>query len=482
MRVSQMGDREEGSENFHSTKFQDEDVYRHAEKIGAEIAVVRQELNLSGANWEKRQGFQECVALVESGEVDGVIVSYLSRFARDMRVAYMALGRIADAGGAVFTVSEGIDTRTRQGRMNFNIRMAMAQDEWEQRRDEIMRVHRTKISQGKPMRAPFGYMKDPDTGKLVRDPVQAPWVVRIFEWAAEGKGFREIARLLNSDPAAPPPTKKTSHWTPTTVRDLVKRRTYLGEVWHDRTRSVVKKGAHKELVSELLYARANMPKGERRDPRGKHTLAGLLRCANCRHMLKAIPTRGRVMYGCRRHSAAGPCPEPVLVNEANIIPLLHREAIRLWNVEGKEFGTVNRNPLVERARDELTILKERYKSWMHDDETRTFDREAWEEERNARKAAVDAAKEQLQTAMQAGLGAANSTEPAAMPTDPAELREMLLAAFETVFLRPRAKVASDMLVIPKGATVPEVPRRGKVFNPTPVVFPQDRPSGARVTG
>ena len=47
-------------------------------------------------------------------------------------------------------------------------------------------------------RAPFGYMKDPDDcHKLIIDPVAAPVVRQIFQWAYEKVPLNRIVLLLN---------------------------------------------------------------------------------------------------------------------------------------------------------------------------------------------------------------------------------------------------------------------------------------------
>lgn len=487
LRVSDMGEREEGSERFHSTTFQDEDVERWAERNGATISVRRQELNLSGAKWEARKGYQECVQMVEAGEVDGVIVAYLSRFARDMRVAYMALGRIADAGGMVISVSEGIDTRTRQGRTNFNLRMSMAQDEWESKREELMRVAQTKIRNGIPMRTCFGYCRGPH-GRLVPDPVEAPWVPRVFDWRVAGIGWREIAFRLN-EANAPAPSKKGKLWTPTTVRDVIGRRTYLGEVWHDAKRETVTVGAHEPLVDDLTFTRANrVQAGQRFERHRHHLLAGVLHCAGCRYKMKAttaMPRRGDgdrteyVSYICRGSHGGGRCPDPARVTELQLEPLLRRQAIRMWNVSGKVFAQQRQDSTIQRLRDEADILQARYERHWRDEELRDLDRAGWMAIAVEMKADAEAKREELSLQLKAlNAEQTEATRVPEWPATPEGQRVMLQSAFEMVFLRGASGAldSSRLHLIAKGSPTPDVPMPGKVFDSRPFLWTDDTPA------
>jgi len=486
LRVSDMGEREEASDSFHSTDFQDEDVFRWSERNRAEIVVLRKELNLSGANWEKRKGFQECVELVESGEVDGVIVAYSSRFARHMRVAYQALGRIMDAGGFVICVQEGIDTRTRQGRTNFNLRMSMAQDEWEMKREEFMRVQQAKIKKGIPMRTCFGYLRGP-LGTLVPCPVQSPWVPVIFEWRIAGLGWREIAHRLNTDPTAPAPSKKSRSWTPTTVRDLIGRRTYLGEVWHDKERKNVTQDAHQPLIDELDWLRANRVMGGQRFERHRHhLLSGLLYCAGCRYKMKAGTSKPRgeaeyVSYFCRGTHGGGECADPARVTELQLLPILRRDWLRTANAEGKVFQARGNDEQLQRVEAELDILEERYQRHLRDDDARDEDEKSWQAGRREKKAARDTKLDEKSDILRA-LHAEHPTgrQPMGWTDDPVGQRVLLKETFSGVFLRGRegALDASRVKIIGSWEQMPNVPTPGKVFDARPLTWTGEAPARA----
>lgn len=67
---------------------------------------------------------------------------------------------------------------------------------------------------------------------------QAAVVRRIFHLSAEGKGMISIARLLNDDgcPAPRNSVGRKISWSPSSVRSLLFRRLYLGEVIWNKTK------------------------------------------------------------------------------------------------------------------------------------------------------------------------------------------------------------------------------------------------------
>ena len=81
----------------------------------------------------------------------------------------------------------------------------------------------------------FGYANVAVNGHVEREiaPAEAAVVRRIFELAATGMGDRRIAYVLNAEGALAPPPRRTGRpraWCPSTIRAILTRRLYRGEV------------------------------------------------------------------------------------------------------------------------------------------------------------------------------------------------------------------------------------------------------------
>jgi hypothetical protein len=150
--------------------------------------------------------------------------------------------------------------------------------------------------------APFGYrFRDPSPrtrgkgvidSRLVVHEHEAECVLGVFERKAAGATWLELARYL--DGATPKPNG--GHWSRTTVREMIQRRTYLGEIAHGEH---VHPGAHEAIVSEALWRRAQGAPG-RRTPRGTYLLSGLARCAGCGRNMRGtkLGRNSSRVYGC----------------------------------------------------------------------------------------------------------------------------------------------------------------------------------------
>lgn len=102
-------------------------------------------------------------------------------------------------------------------------------------------------------RAPFGYMKDPDDcHKLIIDPVAAPVVRQIFQWAYEKVPLNRIVLLLNEGNYPSPGMYKMQtgeithqalagrgYWQTWTVAKILKEDKYTGDMVQGRTKTVL---------------------------------------------------------------------------------------------------------------------------------------------------------------------------------------------------------------------------------------------------
>jgi len=73
------------------------------------------------------------------------------------------------------------------------------------------------------------------------DQVEAGIVRRIFQQYADGVGMLTIAHTLNAD-AVPSPRKGSGSWTPTAIREMLRRPLYAGIMTWNKTQKVTRRG------------------------------------------------------------------------------------------------------------------------------------------------------------------------------------------------------------------------------------------------
>jgi DNA invertase Pin-like site-specific DNA recombinase len=295
-----MGERKAGAPNVHADREQVEDVTAEAERMGVPLRLLPPELDVSGGvPLEDRPSLRKAVEGVEQGRYSGIIVSYLSRLGRSVREQLAVWDRVEQAGGRIVVVRERIDTSTPSGRYVRTILLANAERELEEyaERFENLRKWATAAGIWQRRQTPRGYMRDPDTRRLVPDE-RADEVANAFARRGSGEPILAIAHDLEMTPAG--------------VRMLLRNRVYLGELHVGRH---VKLSAHPALVDEDTWLAAQRTRASR-PPRSAEPvalLAGLVRCASCGHLMTRSRSGGQRMYGCPHHHSAGDCPGPASI-------------------------------------------------------------------------------------------------------------------------------------------------------------------------
>jgi DNA invertase Pin-like site-specific DNA recombinase len=306
IRVSRVAGR--SGELFISPDVQRERVEAVAVAGGHKIVRWFTDLDESGAKAD-RPGFQKCLGLIESGELDGIVVHKLDRFSRSVADAADALRRIDGAGGALLSAEDSLDTSTPMGRFALHMMLAVAELEWERRRESWAVSRGRAVARGVHIasRTPTGYDRLPD-GRLVPNDF-APRIEESFRMKARGASWAEIRKQM----AGVPTPYGSVEWADRSLSHVLANRVYLGEA---RSGEFVNAEAHAPIVDAGTFQLAQR-KEQKASPRhGKSLLTGLLRCAGCRYCMKSDTMSpkfedGRVRsYRCRGTRAAGRCQAP----------------------------------------------------------------------------------------------------------------------------------------------------------------------------
>jgi DNA invertase Pin-like site-specific DNA recombinase len=176
---------------------------------------------------------------------------------------------------------------------------------------------------------------------------EAEVVRKIFDLCAAGSGYTRIAKLLNGEgaPSPRPQQGRPAGGAPTSIKEILDRRLYLGEVVWNRTKKrdkwgqlrassrpeeewlrqsvpalriisdAIWKSAHDRLtgIRERLQESADGAGRRRhgRDVESRHLLAGFARCAICGGSFAALSrSHGReraFFYGCAANHKRGHC-------------------------------------------------------------------------------------------------------------------------------------------------------------------------------
>lgn len=171
-----------------------------------------------------RPGLQRVLAMLERGEVDGLLIAKLDRLTRSVADwQKLIAAHFGDkAGKQLFSVADSIDTRTAAGRLVLNVLLSVAQWERETIAERTRDALQHKIRKGERCgKVRYGYDLAADGRTLLPNPEQQEVMRLVAELRASGKPLREIAVELTERGI---PTKEGNRcWTHTAVNRILKR-------------------------------------------------------------------------------------------------------------------------------------------------------------------------------------------------------------------------------------------------------------------
>lgn len=316
VRVSRVGGR--SGESFISPVVQRDTIEAYAKARKYEIAEWHEDLDFSGGS-DKRPGFQAALARVESRETGGIIVSKLDRFARSVADAANAIKRIQAAEGQLVSVEDGFDSQTPMGKFAIHMILALGELERDRIRVSWDTAQEYAVRQGVHIasKVPTGYRRGKGK-RLVPDGRAAKAIGKMFEERAAGASLSELAAMLTKAGVVSP--QGSPRWAGTTIASLLRNPVYTGEARGGKHRNA---DAHPAIVSKAEWRAVQGMRGQvpARSEEGS-LLAGILRCAGCRYVMKADkmtlrsgPGKGERarIYRCKNDYAAGKCEAPASV-------------------------------------------------------------------------------------------------------------------------------------------------------------------------
>jgi DNA invertase Pin-like site-specific DNA recombinase len=201
---------------------------------GYDVVAQYHDKDLSGSRADNRPGLQRAIATACKQKAVLCVYS-LSRLARCTRDAIDLAERLNMAGADLAVIQENVNTRSPMGRFIFTLFSALAQLEREQiaeRTSSAMLRHQAKGRRmTRPDRCPFGWRPDEDDpGRLVEDVAEQAAIARIRQERRDGRGLREIARILDQAGIS----CRGGLWSHSTVRAVLQRGQRAAEVQSDR--------------------------------------------------------------------------------------------------------------------------------------------------------------------------------------------------------------------------------------------------------
>ena len=178
-----------------SLQEQKDAIIRYASRSGIEITAWFEE-QLTAAK-QGRPIFTKMMTLLRQGKAQGVVLHKIDRGARNLK-DWASIAELNDQGIDVHLANDGLDMRSRGGRLSADIQAVIASDYIRNLREETLKGFYGRLKQGiLPIAAPLGYV-DNGGGKVkTAHPVKASLVIKAFELYATGKySFNTLPPVL----------------------------------------------------------------------------------------------------------------------------------------------------------------------------------------------------------------------------------------------------------------------------------------------
>jgi site-specific DNA recombinase len=275
----------------------------YCQLFGLEVAGEYKDVAISGTVpvHERPAGF-EMLEDAKRGKFDTVLVYKLDRIGRKLLVVVDAHDRLEEAGVAMRSATEPIDTSTPAGRLIFQMLASFAEFERETIAERVREGVRRSLKEGKRFGViPYGY-DITETGEFVVVEEEAARVREIFtNIAAGGTLYSEAARLNAEGVPAPghkyrgKPRKHGDTWGHASIRNFIHQSAYTGLHVVSTNGGELEREVPAIVPEEIaLAARARLAENKLHSggrPKNKYLLRGLIRCGCCDVNYTGFPGR-----------------------------------------------------------------------------------------------------------------------------------------------------------------------------------------------
>lgn len=192
-----------------------------------EFAGIYCDRGISGTK-EERPEFQRMLKDARLGKIDLVLTKSISRFARNTDTMLKTVRELQEYGIGIFFELQNMNTLDMEGELLLTIYAAFAQAESENTSELLRMAHLRRVKNGDNsacLCGLFGYSKDADG--IYKPDENARWIKRIFEMAADGYRYIDIARVLNKNGVRPMNAPKFSG---TVIAKILHNPSYTGIV------------------------------------------------------------------------------------------------------------------------------------------------------------------------------------------------------------------------------------------------------------
>ncbi len=188
----------------------------YCKKNKFQLVDIIEDLGKSGRS-TKREGYQNVMNHIQSGEIDGFIVYSISRIGRSLIETYQFIQMMIKYKVVLYGVNENYDIYSPNGKFIVGIHSLLSENESDQMSQRIRDAlkylkENNKVYNCNPM---YGYKKIGN--ELVKDDEEIRNIRRIKNFRSRGHSFYRIAKKFESENI---PTKKGGKWYSKSIKNI----------------------------------------------------------------------------------------------------------------------------------------------------------------------------------------------------------------------------------------------------------------------
>jgi len=297
---------------------QDDALKYFVKSKGPEWEIVADYADSASGRSMQRENLRRMLRDVEEGKLDIVLVHKIDRLSRRLRDFLRMMDCLSDAGVALVSVTEPIDTSHSTGRIMTSILAAFAEFEADNISERTIFGMDKKARTGKWCGGvvPYGYSYTKEKGILSINPEEKEVVRTIFHlYTEKAMGARTIARWLNGNGYR---TRKGKPWSVDAIIRILRNPIYIGKILR---KGKVYPGKHKKLIASSTWKNAQAILKERSEDQSlrrsngsDYYLSGVSRCMRCLGRVVGASAWGRTRkygyYLCNQRMKHGECDLP----------------------------------------------------------------------------------------------------------------------------------------------------------------------------
>lgn len=304
-------------DNGYSIDSQLRMIKEYCEKNDYSIVDIYNDAGHSGKDL-MRPEMQRLLKDIKSKKIDKLIAIKVDRLTRNNYDGFWLLNYCEEHDVKIELILEPYDVSTANGEMIFGMNLVFGQRERKEIGARTKRaMEEMALEHIHPSKAPYGYIRDKETGHLEIEPIEAQVVKEIFKLCKEGHSTRSIATIMKDNNAY----LKSGKWRSDRVYKILTNSIYIGIFEYGKYKRKLQdilrvKDYCEPIIDEITWnATRNVLVKNKHSNYGEyiHLFSGLVKCPICGEIMSSSESfkypngKLKVYYHlrCKNHNCSG---------------------------------------------------------------------------------------------------------------------------------------------------------------------------------